>query len=66
MVSLSDSQLRTLMTAAADMPPEKRSMFLERVGAMLALRGRGHFNDADVADVVALASCGLVHRVDAA
>jgi hypothetical protein len=66
MVSLSDSQLRTLMTAAADMLPEKRSMFLERVGAMLAMRGRGHFNDDDVADVVALASCGLVHRVDAA
>jgi hypothetical protein len=54
------------MTAAADMPPEKRSMFLERVGAMLAMRGRGHFNDADVVDVVALASAGLVHRIDAA
>jgi hypothetical protein len=66
MVSLSDSQLQNLMAAAANMPPEKRSMFLERVGAMLALRGRRHFDDADVADVVALASAGLVHRIDAA
>jgi hypothetical protein len=54
------------MAAAANMPPEKRSMFPERVGAMLALRGRRHFDDADVADVVALASAGLVHRIDAA
>jgi hypothetical protein len=51
MLSLNDAQLKTLTTFAADIPPEKRSLFLERVGAMLALRGRGHFNDADVQDV---------------
>jgi hypothetical protein len=34
---------------------------------MLAMRGRGHFNDNDVADVVKLAMCGLSHqRTDAA
>ena len=39
--SLSDAQLKTVMTFAAAIPPEKRPMFLERVGAMLAFRGRG-------------------------
>ena len=28
---------------------------------MLAKRGRGHFTDTDVTDVVKLALCGLVH-----
>jgi len=41
-LSLSDAQLKTVMTfAAAAIPPEKRPMFQERVGAMLAFRGRG-------------------------
>jgi hypothetical protein len=62
MLALSDSQLRTLMTSAADIPPEKRSMFLERVAAMLAMRGRGHFDDGDVADVAKLALTGLAHQ----
>jgi hypothetical protein len=38
--------------------PDRRSLFLERVAAMLALRGR--FNDSDVAKVAALAAQGLV------
>jgi hypothetical protein len=62
MLGLSDAQLQTLMTFAADIPQEKRSTFLERVGAMLAMRGRGHFNDDDVADVTKLATAGLIHR----
>jgi hypothetical protein len=62
MLALSDSQLKTLMTFAADIPPDKRSMFLERVGAMLAMRGRGHFNDEDVADVARLALTGLTRQ----
>jgi hypothetical protein len=66
MVALSDSQLKTLMTFAADIPPDKRSTFLERVGAMLAMRGRGHFTDSDVQDVASLALCGLTQRTDAA
>jgi hypothetical protein len=53
------------MDAAAGMTPEKRSTFLERIGAMLAMRGRGHFTDDDLADVVSLALVGLTHRPDA-
>jgi hypothetical protein len=40
MIALSDNQLQTVMTFAADIPPEKRSTFLEPVGAMLTMRGR--------------------------
>jgi hypothetical protein len=35
---------------------------MERVAAMLDIRGRGHFNDADVADVAKLALTGLAHQ----
>jgi len=59
---LSDIQLNTVTTVAAGIIPEKRSMFLERVGALLAFRGRGHFDDGDVAEVASLAATGLVHR----
>ena len=62
MLALSDSQLKTLMTFAADIPPDKRSMFLERGGAPCWQDGRGHFNDDDVADVTKLATAGLIHR----
>jgi hypothetical protein len=64
MVSLTDSQLKTVTTAARAIPQEKRSLYLERVGAMLS--ARRPFSDADVADVVSLALCGLVQRTDAA
>ena len=60
MVSLSDSQLRTVMETARALQPERRDVFLQRITAMLRLRGR--FTDADVADVAQLALCGLVHR----
>jgi hypothetical protein len=43
-------------------PVEKRDMFLQRIAAMLALRGRGRFTDIDVADVTQLALCGLVQQ----
>jgi hypothetical protein len=59
---ISDAQLQTLMTIARDIPPEKRAMFLERICAMLAIRGRGHFDDGDVAEVARLASTGLARR----
>jgi hypothetical protein len=64
MVSLSDNQLRTLMDTAGQLSPERRSLFLERVGAMLKLRIRGDrgVSDHDVAEVSALALCGLVHQ----
>jgi hypothetical protein len=41
---------------------DRRAIFLERVGAMLNLRGR--FSNDDVAKVSKLALCGLVHRTD--
>jgi hypothetical protein len=37
------------MNAAHAVPVEKRDTFLQRIAAMLALRGR--FTDTDVADV---------------
>jgi hypothetical protein len=60
MISLNDAQLKVVMEAASHVPQERRSQFLERVAAMLKLRGRGHFNDDDVANVTALALSGLV------
>jgi hypothetical protein len=64
MLSLSDRQLKTVMETAANIDADRRAIFLERVGAILKLRGR--FNDADVQEISKLAACGLVHRTDAA
>jgi hypothetical protein len=64
MVSLTDPQLKIVMTAANAVPVERRSVFLERVGAMLKMRRR--FSDADVSDVTQLALAGLVQRADVA
>jgi len=44
------------MTGAARIAPDRRGV-LERVGAMLKVRGR--FDDSDVSEVCMLASCGL-------
>ena len=35
MIALNDAQLKVVMTAASQVPHEKRAMFLERVGAAL-------------------------------
>ena len=64
MVSLSDHQLEIVTTAANAVPVERRSVFLERVGAMLKMRRR--FTDADVQDVARLALCGLIQTADVA
>ena len=53
MVSLTDGQLEIITTAANAVPVERRSVFLERVGAMLKPRGR--FSDDDVRQVAAQA-----------
>ena len=60
MLGLTDEQLKIVMTAAGAIAPEKRSMFLERVGAMLKVRHR--FTDYDVDEVSKLATCGLVQE----
>jgi hypothetical protein len=52
------------MGAARIVPVEHRSVFLERTAPMLRLRRP--FTDDDVADVVRLASCGLVQTPTAA
>jgi hypothetical protein len=62
MISLSDGQLRIVMAVAADLTPEKRDLYLQRLGAMLALRGCGHFNDSDVAEAAKLALHGLIQQ----
>ena len=50
MMGLTDSQLAAVMDAARTLRVEKRDVYLQRIAAMLTMRGRGHFNDADVAD----------------
>jgi hypothetical protein len=64
MLGLTDNQLRVVMDAAATVPIEKRSVYLQRIAAMLTMRGRGHFNDGDVADVAKLAMAGLIQTTD--
>jgi len=60
MLALTDSQLQTVMQTAGSIDPDRRGVFLQRLEAMLRLRRR--FDDRDVADVAALATCGLVHN----
>jgi hypothetical protein len=52
------------MGAARVLPVEKRDIFLQRIAAMLALRGR--LTDTDVADVAQLALAGLIQSADSA
>ena len=60
-VLLSDSQLQTVMVAARSLEPgEKRTLFLERLGALLFLRGQ--FADSDVDAAVQSALKGLVQE----
>jgi hypothetical protein len=58
---LNAHQRKFVMDTARLMPVEKRDLYLRRLAAMLRLRG-GHFADADVAEIVRLAGCGLIHR----
>ena len=60
MLALSDVQLVIVMDAAADLPPEKRSVFLERLVARLQQRG-SRFTHCDLVDAIARAPRGLIH-----
>jgi hypothetical protein len=60
MLSLSDDQLQIVMTAAGALPPEKRSLFLERLAARLRLRGP-RFTADDLDEAMRLAMVGLAH-----
>lgn len=42
MISLSDRQLDIVTAGARLLKPEKRDTYLQRIAAMLKLRGRGH------------------------
>ena len=66
MLGLTDYQLKIVMNAARLLPVEKRDTVLQRIAAMLALRGRGRFTDTDVAEVAHLAMAGLVQTADLA
>ena len=61
MISLSDGQLQIVTRAAANLSPEKRGVFLERIAGELERRGR--FTDADVAAAAQRALSGLVQEV---
>jgi hypothetical protein len=68
-VSLTDSQLQAVMTAAASLPPEKRTVFLERVAGTLARPDALHYrhpDDHDVSDAVDTALIGLLARAEVA
>ena len=67
MIGLSDRQLAIVMAAAAPLSADKRSLFLQRVDAMLRYRraDRG-FHDDDVIDVAAFARVGLMQNTDTA
>ncbi|HVQ79641.1 MAG TPA: hypothetical protein VMS82_06795 [Pseudolabrys sp.] len=62
MIGLTDTQLKIVMNAARLLPVEKRDTFLQRIAAMLTMRGRGHVTDADVSDVAMLALTGLARQ----
>jgi peptidoglycan/LPS O-acetylase OafA/YrhL len=66
MTDLTDTQLGTVMDMARTLPVEKRDLYLQRIAAMLSVRGRGRFNDADVADAAKLAMAALVQTPTAA
>ena len=59
MLGLTDNQLRTAKNEARVLLVEKRDIYLQRIAAVLTMRGRGHFTNADVVDVAKLAMAGL-------
>ena len=60
MLALSDDQLAIVMTAAGVLPPEKRSVFLERIAARLNLRyPRLPISDTDLSKAIRSALTGL-------
>jgi hypothetical protein len=66
MLGLTDYQLKIVMGAARSVPVEKRDVYLQRIAAMLAMRGRGRFTDTDVSDVAQLALARLIQTADSA
>jgi hypothetical protein len=61
MFVLNDAQVATVMTTAGALPAEKRMTFVERVAAVVRLRG-SRFTDADFDNAIRLALQGLIHN----
>jgi hypothetical protein len=61
-IAYSDAQLFVISTAAKDLPPEKRSLYLQRVNAFLETKRGGLFTDQDVDVAIKTALAGLVHH----
>jgi hypothetical protein len=59
-ISLTDSQLALVMTAARPLSLEKRSAFLERIAARLRLVGYRKVADDDVERAIGAALRGLL------
>jgi hypothetical protein len=66
MVPFSDAQIFAIRTAAKGLPPEKRSLYLQRVNAFVEQRHGNRFTDSDVDTAVKIALSGLVQRTDPA
>jgi hypothetical protein len=62
MIGLTDTQLGIVMSVARVLPVEKRDIFLQRIAAMLTMRGHGHFDDSDMTEIARLALTGLAHQ----
>ena len=63
MISLTDRQLQTVMTAAQPLDPSKRIVFVERVAALL--QRSSNFTDDDLVAACGRALRGLVHETAA-
>jgi hypothetical protein len=61
-INLSNSQQSIVLQAAAQLEPEKRSSYLQRVAA--ALQRQRRYDDAIAAAACAAALQGLLHEVE--
>jgi hypothetical protein len=61
-LSLTDAQLRLVMTAARPLPHDKRDVFLQRLTACLGQVGYRRVGDADVESAVLKSLKGLLHE----
>jgi len=60
-LALTDDQLANVMTVAADLPPDKRGVLLQRIAARLQLGNNATtFADDQVADAIKRALPGLI------
>src|SRR5258706_12793758 len=65
-LALSDAQLRLVQMAAGPLPPDKRSVLLERVAAQLGQLGYRRVKDGDVERAVMVSLRGLLQHAPAA